>query len=365
MANQTLLNLDGKAVEEQAVESLRALLRGPLIRPGDASYDDARKLWNGMIDRHPGLIARCAGAADVIAAVNFAREQHLLVSVRGGGHNVPGVSVCDGGLVIDTSQMKGIRVDPAGKTVRAQPGLRWGEFDRETQAFGLATTGGTNTDTGIAGLSLGGGIGWLGGKHGMTVDNILSVDIVTADGRLRTASATENPDLYWAIRGGGGNFGVTTRFHFQLHQVETVVGGMLLLPATPAVITSFIAEATAASDELSTIANIMPAPPMPFVPTEHHGQLVIMALMAYAGEYHSDELDASYTVVLTLEGGLAVLRKRVDPVPLTAVTRDKFSGRSLGSTVTFVRAPSGDVTGLTLAGATPRRLSLTKVGSVR
>ncbi len=256
MADQTVFNLDGSAIDEAAVVQFGTALRGELIRPNDAAYDEARKLWNGMIDRHPGLIAQCVGAADVVAAVNFARENNLLVSVRGGGHNVPGISVCDGGLVIDLSRMKGIRVDQARKVARAEPGLRWGEFDRETQAFGLATTGGTNTDTGIAGLSLGGGMGWLGGKHGMVVDNILSVDIVTADGRLRTASATENPDLYWAIRGGGGNFGVVTSFEYQLHPVGLVFGGMIAYPFAKAgeYLRHYRDFVKTAPDELTSIA---------------------------------------------------------------------------------------------------------------
>src|SRR5215210_3613438 len=181
--------------EESAVAGLRAALRGELIQPGDEGYEENRRVWNGMIDRRPVLIARCAGPADVIEAVNFARENDLLLAVRGGGHNVAGSAVCDGGLVIDLSRMKGMRVDPARRTARAEAGLTWGEFDRETQAFGLAVTGGAISSTGIAGLTLGGGQGWLMRKHGLTSDNLLSVDLVTADGRLLTASAEEHPEL--------------------------------------------------------------------------------------------------------------------------------------------------------------------------
>ena len=208
-----------------AIETFGNGLRGRLLRPQDDGYDEARKVWNGMTDKRPGLIVQCAGVADVIDAVNFARDNRLLVAVRGGDHSVAGHSVCDGGLMIDLSPMKSIRVDPQRRTARAEGGVRWGDFDRETQAFGLATTGGTNTDTGIAGLTLGGGLGWLAGHYGLACDNLLSADVVTADGTFLTASATENPDLFWGLRGGGGNFGVVTSFEYQLHQVGPVPGG--------------------------------------------------------------------------------------------------------------------------------------------
>jgi hypothetical protein len=216
---------------DEVVDSLRAGVRGPLLRSGDDGFQAARHVWNGMIDRSPALIARCAGAADVIRAIAFAREHGLPVAVRGGGHSAAGSGVCDDGLVIDLSGMKGIRVDPARRTVRAEAGLSWGEFDRETQAFGLATTGGVVSTTGIAGLTLGGGIGWLMREHGLTCDNLLSADVVTADGQLLTASADENPDLFWALRGGGGNFGVVTSFEYRLHPVgPLVLGGLLIWP---------------------------------------------------------------------------------------------------------------------------------------
>ena len=186
-------------------------------------YDMARRIWNGAIDRSPACIARCTGVADVVAAVRFARERDLLVSVRSGGHGVGGHALCDGGLVIDLSPMKGIRVDPATRTARAEAGVLWGELDRETQLFGLATVGGIVTHTGIAGLTLGGGIGWLMRKHGATVDNLLSTDVVTAEGEIVTASEEENPDLFWAIRGGGGNFGIVTSFEYRLHPVGPIV----------------------------------------------------------------------------------------------------------------------------------------------
>jgi FAD/FMN-containing dehydrogenase len=217
-------------LDETAVEALRAELRGPVIAPGDAEYDQARRVWNGMIDRRPAMIARVAGAADVIACVNFARSHDVVLAVRGGAHNVPGNAVCDGGLVVDFSAMKAIRVDPAQRRARAEPGVKWGEFDREVQAFGLATTSGTFSDTGIAGLTLGGGMGWLGGKFGLVSDNVLSFDVVTADGRLRTVSPDEEPDLFWALRGGGGNFGVVTSFEYRLHPVGTLLAGPVFYP---------------------------------------------------------------------------------------------------------------------------------------
>src|SRR5687767_12737011 len=220
------------ALDAVAIADLSRHFRGALIRPGDAPYDARRRIWNGAIDRHPGLIARCTGAADVRAAVRFARERDLLVAVRGGGHNVAGTAVCDGGLVIDLSPMKGLWVDPAGRTARAEAGLLWGEFDRETQAFGLATPGGIISHTGIAGLTLGGGLGWLMRRHGLAADNVLSADVVTADGEFLRASTEEQSDLFWGLRGGGGNFGVVTSFEYRLHPVgPTVLAGLMLYPA--------------------------------------------------------------------------------------------------------------------------------------
>ena len=217
-------------IDESAIEQLRAAHRGQLISPGDPDYDEGRQVWNAMIDRHPGLVARPAGAADVVAAVNFATDQNLVLAVKGGAHNLPGTSVCDDGLVIDFSAMKAIRVDPAARRVRAEPGVKFGEFDKETQGFGLATTGGTFSDTGIAGLTLGGGIGWLGPKYGLAHDNLISVDIVTADGRLLRANEDENADLFWAVRGGGGNFGVVTSFEYRVHEVGPLLGGLVAHP---------------------------------------------------------------------------------------------------------------------------------------
>jgi FAD/FMN-containing dehydrogenase len=237
-------------------------LRGKLILPADAEYDAARRIWNTNIDKRPALIARCVGVADIINAVNFARSNNLLVSVRGGGHSFPGTCMADNGLVIDQTDMHSVRVDPARRTVRAEGGTKWGHFDRETQAFGLATTGGTNYDTGIAGLTLGGGMGWLGGKYGLACDNLISVDVVTADGQLRTASADENPDLFWAVRGGGGNFGVVTSFEYQLHPVGELLAGLILYPLAHAkdILRAYHDFASHAPDELNTACGLLNLP---------------------------------------------------------------------------------------------------------
>ena len=237
MAELTIATLSGDftVLGEAEVDDFRGSLYGETLLPGDDGYDGARSIWNAMIDKRPAMIARCSGTADVINSVNFARENNLLISVRGGGHNFPGNSVCNDGLMIDLSRMTGVRVDPEARKVRAQGGTKWGAFDHETQAFGLATTGGTDVDTGIAGLTLGGGIGWLSGSHGLSCDNLISADVVTADGRSLTASADENPDLLWALRGGGGNFGVVTSLEFQLHPVgPEVLAGWLIFPADKA-----------------------------------------------------------------------------------------------------------------------------------
>jgi len=217
-----------------AVEDLRKSVRGPVLCPGEPGYDETRTIPNAMIDRRPAIIARCAGAADVIACVRFAREHNLLTSIRGGGHSVAGKSVCDDGLMIDLSAMKGIRVDPARRTARAQTGLTLGEFDRETQAFGLATTLGTVSKTGISGLTLGAGWGHLHGKYGLALDNLISLDVVTADGRLLTASVSENEDLFWGLRGSGGNLGVVTSLEYRLHEVGPVLGGAVCYPTDKA-----------------------------------------------------------------------------------------------------------------------------------
>jgi FAD/FMN-containing dehydrogenase len=251
-------------VQEDIVNAFKATFRGDTLFPGDESYEEARKVWNGMINKRPALIARCTGVADVISAVNFARTQHLLVSVRGGGHNIPGNCVCDGGVVIDLSRMKGIRVDPGNRTVRAEGGVKWGELDRETQTFGLAVPGGTDADTGIAGLTLGGGIGWLSGKYGLACDNLISADVVTADGQFLTVSSnSDHADLFWALRGGGGNYGIVTSFEYQLHPVgPTVLAGLVFYPFEKAAeFLRFYGDFSSdIPDELNTIAGLGTSP---------------------------------------------------------------------------------------------------------
>jgi hypothetical protein len=239
---------------ESATAAFRSSLRGQSFASGEPCYDAARAVFNRIIDRHPALIVRCAGAADVISCVRFAGEHGLTISVRGGGHSIAGKAVCDDGLVIDLSGMKGIRVDPVSRTVRAEPGLTISEFDRETQAFGFATTMGVVSTTGIAGLTLGGGMGWLIGKHGLACDNVIAMDVVIADGRLLTASNRENADLFWGMRGGGGNFGIVTSFEYRLHQQGQVLGGGILYPIDKArdVLHCYRDFAANSPDELST-----------------------------------------------------------------------------------------------------------------
>jgi FAD/FMN-containing dehydrogenase len=273
-------------LESPDFESLAESFRGELLLPTSPGYDTARRIWNGAFDRRPACIARCTGVADVVAAVRFARERDLVVAVRSGGHGVAGHAMCDGGLVIDLSPMKGVRVDPQARTATAQAGVLWGELDRETQLHGLATVGGIVTHTGIAGLTLGGGIGWLMRKYGATVDNLLAVDVVTADGDLVTASADENPDLFWGLRGGGGNFGIVTSFEYRVHPVGPIVlaGPVFhLLEDAPEVLRFYREFAAAGPDELTTIFELSVAQPLPFLPAEVHGTPIVMVGACYAG----------------------------------------------------------------------------------
>jgi FAD/FMN-containing dehydrogenase len=269
-------------IDDAAVDGLRASLGGAVLRSGDDGYDEARTIFNAMIDRRPGLIARCTATGDVARVVRFARERGLLVSVRGGGHNVAGNAVCDGGLMVDLTPMKGIRVDPAARTVRAQGGVTWREFDRETQAYGLATTGGAISSTGIAGLTLGGGFGWLGRSYGMSCDNLLSADVVLADGSIVTASADENADLFWGLRGGGGNFGVVTSFEYRLHPVTSILGGMLLYPfeQAGAVLRAARDFNQSSPDEMSIFGVLLTSP---------EGAKVVALLVCYNGPIEQGE----------------------------------------------------------------------------
>jgi len=265
----------------------RAQVRGAVCLPGEPGYEKSRTVWNAMIDRRPGLVVCASGAADVIEAVNLAREHGLLLAVRGGGHNIAGHAVCDHGLMLDLSAMKSVRVDPASRTARVEPGVTLGEFDREAQAFGLATPLGINSTTGVAGLTLGGGFGWLSRKHGLTIDNLISADLVTADGRLLHVSAREHPELFWAIRGGGGNFGVVTSFEFRLHPVgPQVLAGLIVHPfsAARALLPEYRRIVAEAPEELCCWVVLRKAPPLPFLPREVHGTEVMVLAMCYAGD---------------------------------------------------------------------------------
>jgi FAD/FMN-containing dehydrogenase len=269
-----------------AIDAFRDALGGDLLGPQDPGYDAARSVWNGSIDRHPALIARCAGVADVRQALRFARDRDLRFAVRAGGHSFPGLSVCDGGLVIDLAPLKGVRVDPRAGTVRAQAGVLLSELDRETQAFGLAVPAGIVSHTGLAGLTLGGGIGWLMRKHGLTVDQLLEMDVLTADGELLTASATEHPDLFFGLRGGGGNFGIVTEFALRAHPVgPQVLAGPIFWPIdqAPALLRFYRDWIAGAPDDLMTIVVLRKAPPLPAIPAPLHGRPVVVVAPCYAG----------------------------------------------------------------------------------
>ena len=278
-------------VETQTAAAIEGF-RGELLSPGDDGYEQARRTWNAMFDKRPALIAQCAGVADVIVGVNYARENDLLLAVRGGGHSIPGHSTCDDGLMLDLSQMNGVRVDPVAKKARAEGGVDWGTYDHETGAFGLASTGGQLSTTGIAGLTLGGGVGWLMRKHGLACDSLISADVVTAAGELVTASADQNEELFWGLRGGGGNFGVVTSFEYRLHNVGMVFGGAVIHPADRArEVLGFFGEFCAsAPDELTAYSIFATAPPAPFVPAEMVGQPVLVVAGCFAGPIEEGEL---------------------------------------------------------------------------
>ncbi|MGH3085805.1 MAG: FAD-binding oxidoreductase [Rubrobacteraceae bacterium] len=268
---------------------LRATLNGRIIAPEDAKYDEARTVFSGNIDRRPAAIVRAKDVADVSRVVTLARDRGLELAVRSGGHSGAGHSVSEGGIVLDLRDMKGLDIDVEARSAWAETGLTAGEYTKAAGAHGLATGFGDAGTVGIGGITLGGGVGFLVRKHGLTIDDLLAAEVVTANGDLLHVDAETHSDLFWAIRGGGGNFGVATRFKFRLREVDEIVGGMLILPATPETIAAFVAEAEAAPEELSTIANVMVAPPMPFLPAEAHGKLVIMAMMVYAGEVEAGE----------------------------------------------------------------------------
>jgi FAD/FMN-containing dehydrogenase len=308
----------GKPLDEAVVQEFAANLRGEFLRPEDDGYDATRAVFNGMVDKRPAMIVRCAGPADVIRGVDFARTHDLLLSVHGGGHSVAGNAVSDGGLMLDLSSMKGIRIDPTRRIAQAQAGLTLGEFDHETQTFGLATTLGVVSVTGIAGLTLGGGLGWLNGKYGLTCDNLLSADMVTADGRLLTASDEENEDLYWGIRGGGGNFGVVTSFEYELHPVGMVLGGGLRYPASQArdFLRFYYEFASTCPDELSTAASLGQAP---------DGSVVVGVAVCYCGSVESGE-----RVLSTLRAFGSPLDDSIQPMPYRTLQSAPDAGFPLG-----------------------------------
>jgi FAD/FMN-containing dehydrogenase len=333
-------------VDHSSVEKFKASLRGELLRPGEAGYDEARKVWNGMIDKRPALIARCAGVADVVQCVNFARSNNLLVAVRGGGHNVAGNAVCDGGLTIDLTRMKSVRVDPARRRARAEPGVLWREFDRETQAFGLATTGGQISTTGIAGLTLGGGWGYLARQHGLSCDNLLSVDLVTANGQFLTASVAENPDLFWGLRGGGGNFGVVTSFEYQLHPVGQVLAGIVAYPFQKAkeILKLYRDLTGVAPDEMASGIVLITLP---------DGTAVVGVVVCYSGPPAEGE-----RLLKPLRAFGAPLMDQIGPIPYTAAQQliDAFypSGLQNYWKAGFLKEVSNDVIDIMVAHCSKR-----------
>jgi FAD/FMN-containing dehydrogenase len=304
------------SIATTALQAFHASLRGKLIRPGDETYDTARRVYNGDIDRRPALIVRPAGAADIVRSVNFAREHKLDVAIRGGGHNVAGFGTCDNGLVVELSSMKSVRVDPRTQTARAEPGCTWGDFDHATHAFGLATPGGVLSTTGIAGLTLGGGFGHLSRKYGLSCDNLVSADVVTADGQLRTASAAENTDLFWALRGGGGNFGVVTSLEYRLHPVSTVIAGPIFYPIekAPEVLRLFSSYLRTAPEDFSAFFAILIVPPGPPFPPELHNRQVCGLVCCHVG----GEGEAAEAVKPLLSVG-PPLFSHIGPVPYPAL----------------------------------------------
>jgi FAD/FMN-containing dehydrogenase len=310
-------SVDTTPIGAEEFAELRARFRGALLRPEEEGYDEGRRIWNGAIDRRPVLIARCAGADDVAQAVRSAREHDLLVSVRGGGHAVAGHAVCEGGLMIDLSLMRGIRVNPGSTTARAAGGALWADLDRATAPFGLATTGGVISQTGIGGLTLGGGLGHLMRKHGLTVDNLLSVDLVTSDGERMHVDAESEPELFWGIRGGGGNFGIVTAFEYRLHPVgPLVLGGPIVWPFEEAGrVLRFVHDfAPAAPDELGITIGMLHAPPAPFLPSEQYGRKVVVLIPVWSGDLAEGE-----RAIAPLRGIAPPIADAVRPVPYVFV----------------------------------------------
>jgi FAD/FMN-containing dehydrogenase len=299
-------------MSKPTIESLQERVRGQVITSGDAEYDEARKVYNAMIDKRPSVVVRCADAGDVMASVDFARESGLDLSVRGGSHSVPGFGTNDGGVVIDLARMNGTRVDPRQRTARAEGGCTWGDFNHATYAFGLATTGGIISTTGVGGLTLGGGIGYLSRGFGLSLDNLLSADVVTADGRFVVASEKENDDLFWAIRGGGGNFGVVTSFEFQLHPVKDIVAGIFFFPIerTRDVLTFYREYVATAPEEMGLFPAFQIAPPLPFIPESEVGKTFCIIVACWAGA-----LDEAEGQMVKLRGAAPIVAEMVAPMP--------------------------------------------------
>ena len=292
MTQQAVVGSNGTAVAKAAVSEFKTKLRGQVLQADDDAYDATRAVWNGMINKRPALIAQCTGLSDVLTSVRFARQHDLLVSVRGGGHNVAGTALCDGGLMIDLSLMKGVHVDPVSRTARAQPGLTLGDLDHETQPFGLVAPAGVVSTTGIAGLTIGGGFGWLTRKYALTCDNLLSAQVVTADAEVMTASEQENSDLFWGIRGGGGNFGIVTSFEYQLHAVgPTVLAGPVVhsMEHAPQLLRFYRDFIYQSPEELGTVFVLRLAPPAAFLPEEFHGKPMAAVFVCYAGPVEEGE----------------------------------------------------------------------------
>lgn len=298
------------------LESFHAAFRGEIFKPGDSGYDEARTIWNAMIDRRPGLIARCTGVADVMAAVNFARENDLLTAVRSGGHNIAGNSSCNDGMVIDLSRMRSVRVEPQNRLAHVEPGATLGDFDHEAQLFGLATPLGVNTTTGVAGLTLGGGFGWLSRKYGMTVDNLTAVDVVTADGQFIQANEWDHPDLLWASQGGGGNFGIVTRFEFKLHEIgKEVYSGLVVfsLDEATSVLKRYREYASDLGNDTAVWAVLRKAPPLPFLPVEVHGKNILVLAC-----FHVGDPDEGQKAINPVRGFGKVLGEHLGTQPYTA-----------------------------------------------
>jgi FAD/FMN-containing dehydrogenase len=313
---------------DEDVQAFHDRMHGEVLHPGDEGYGEARTVWNAMIDKYPAMIARCSGAADVMTAVDLAREHDLLLSVKGGGHNFAGTAVCDDGLMIDLSEMNSVRVDPQARTARVGPGATWADFDHEAQAFGFATTGGLVSTTGVAGLTLGGGQGYLARKHGLTIDNLIGADVVTADGELVRASAEENPDLFWGLRGGGGNFGVVTAFEFELHPVgPEVLGGPVFHPYEDAAeALRFYREFTAdAPDELACYALIVRVPPEPPFPEPDRGEPSLAFAVCYTGP-----IDEGRELLAPLREFGDSIVDAVQPIPYAALQQSFDDGSPEG-----------------------------------